>query len=218
MQNLFIQAISWQYTQPMMLFIAYCVLLTAFIIRNRAFKHSINKLSEQLEESESAYLQLSESIELLRTDYREIPEEISPLQSPHHIREYSCDRDWSCWHSVLEVTGGDQSIAFDLGILLVEELPVIMNQLEDMNAMDDEEYSLIHQWNGLFRTCGANKLADYFEASIRQIKQTDGILGRDTRENMTQALQLIFVETARQIVKYPDMNLTTGVNQKSVCS
>ena len=218
MQNLFIQAVSWQYTQPMMLLIAYNLLLTAFIIRNRAFRHRIKRLSEQLDESESTNLHLSETIELLRTGYRQIPEEISPLQSPHHIREYSCDRDWSCWHSVLEVTGGDQSIAFDLGILLVEELPAIMNQLEDMNAMDDEEYRLIHQWNGLFRTCGADKLADYFETSIQQIKLTDGILGRDTREKMTQALQLVFVETARQIVKYPDMNLTTGVNQKSVLS
>ncbi len=194
MQNLIISILSWPYIQIGLLLMAYTILFSAHIIQIKDINRQLSTLKETLGRLTESSQHVAEVVKLQQNDYRPVSE-CAGEQSTHQIREMSPRQMSNCWRSLLHVSGGDTQIARDLSGLLIEELPDIINQLESISEVTPIEADLFHQWQGLFRCCGLDRVAEQFKSFTQSPRTKFVVLNPARKEQILEELRALLVET-----------------------
>ena len=189
--------INWPHFQPVMFTIGYLLLLAAFILnRNRHHQqlHLLVQHNDDLKE------QLTDSRKRCDQLLQHISTQATPPQTSHYsttVQQRHCDSiaeqqplttraadgptdPWVKWHDLLCITAGDEALACDLLNQLLNVLPKVIRELDQIATLTHHHRQLIHQWLGLFRMTGLKRMSSRLEEMKNILNdETDQITSRD---------------------------------------
>ena len=173
MENIITSAAHWYNFQSLLLVLSNLILLILYFHHSRQLQVRLNNQATELEQLRATSQTQREQIELLHSGYKPIPEQLANHKRIERVSDVGTACNNRCWTSLLAISAGDEDIALDLAGMLVSELPKIVRTLERMTSVDESEYDLFHQWQGLFQCCGLVSLAEQCSALSRSRNAVD---------------------------------------------
>ena len=208
--------LNWPYFQVVMLMTGYLMLALAFILYSKNQRASLALMNQQYQEVNAQSQRYKEMLSELVVSIHRIEEvylsrqpysnnhvieddNSSPLNASNKIAEqhwtHTNKQRWISWRHLMRLTGGDESLAYDLLAQLVNEIPKVTQVLDHLPTLTYKDRDKVHQWLGLFRMTGVERMSSTVESIQSKLKSKDDQISVDEKECFIADLRDLLVDS-----------------------